>query len=333
MPSARWLSKRRPYWERLTELVERSGRSGVRNLSHKELQELGLLYRQAAADLAAVREDPLEQGLARSLNQLLSRAHNLLYAGRKRSGWGIIRFYRVEFPRIFRETFSYTLASALLFLFAGLVGALLTLHDASFERFFVGPAMMETIEHHKMWTESVLTVKPLASSEIMTNNIAVCFVAYVFGIFAGLGTIYSMLMNGFMIGVIGVACFEANMSNMLWSFVAPHGVLELPAIFMSGGAGLLLARGLLFPGLLPRRESLAQAGAKSARLIFGVIPTLIVAGTIEAFLSPTHLPATLKYLFAVALFSLFSVYLWKSGRETTAVENIPSAEMLPVEIR
>jgi uncharacterized membrane protein SpoIIM required for sporulation len=333
MPSARWLSKRRPYWERLTELVERSGRSGVRNLSHKELQELGLLYRQAAADLAAVREDPLEQGLARSLNQLLSRAHNLLYAGRKRSGWGIIKFYRVDFPQVFRETFNYTLAAALIFLFAGLLGALLTLHDASFERFFLGPPMMEKIEHHQMWTESVLAVKPLASSQIMTNNISVCFASYAFGIGAGLGTIFEMLMNGFLIGVIGVACFEANMSNMLWSFVAPHGVLELPAIFISGGAGLLLARGLLFPGLLPRRESLAQAGAKSARLMFGIIPTLIVAGTIEAFLSPTHLPPVLKYFFAAALFSLFVVYLTKSGRKEIAMESIPQAAQLPVELR
>lgn len=333
MPSARWLSKRRPYWERLTELVERSGRSGVRNLSHKELQELGLLYRQAAADLAAVREDPLEQGLARSLNQLLSRAHNLLYAGRKRSGWGIIRFYKVDFPRTFRETFGYTLAAALLFLFAGLAGTLLTLHDASFERYFLGPQMIETIEHHQMWTEDVLTVKPLASSRIMTNNISVCFFTFASGIVAGLGTIYSMLMNGFLIGVIGVACFEANMSNMLWSFVAPHGVLELPAIFMSGGGGLLLARGLLFPGLLPRRESLAQAGATSAKLIFGIIPTLIVAGTIEAFLSPTHLPSALKYLFAISLFTLFTVYLTRSGREKTPVENIPPAFQSPVEVR
>ncbi len=79
----------------------------------------------------------------------------------------------------------------------------------------------------------------------MTNNISVCFVSFASGIVAGLGTIFEMLMNGFLIGVIGVACFEANMSNMLWSFVAPHGVLELPAIFISGGAGLLLARGLL----------------------------------------------------------------------------------------
>jgi uncharacterized membrane protein SpoIIM required for sporulation len=315
MPSARWLGKRRPHWERLTELVERSGSSGVRKLSHKELQELGLLYRQAAADLAAVREDPYDQGLARGLNQLLSRAHNLLYAGRTRSGWGILRFYREDFPRAFRETFSYTIAAFLLFLFAAFAGAFLSLHDASFERYLLGPHMIETIDHHQMWTDSVLTMKPLASSKIMTNNISVCFAAYASGILAGLGTVFSMLLNGLLIGVIGVACFEASMSNMLWSFVAPHGVLELPAIFISGGAGLLLARGLLFPGVLPRRESLARAGAQSARLILGIIPILIVAGTIEGFLSPTRLPPALKYLFAATLFSLFALYLSLGGRK------------------
>ena len=200
-------------------------------------------------------------------------------------------------------------------MFAGIAGALLSLHDASFERYLLGPHMIETIEHHQMWTDPVLTVKPLASSQIMTNNISVCFFAYATGIFAGLGTIFSMLLNGLLIGVIGVACFEANMSNMLWSFVAPHGVLELPAIFISGGAGLLLARGLLFPVLLPRRESLARAGAQSARLILGIIPILIVAGTIEGFLSPTKLPPALKYLFAAALFSLFALYLSRGGRK------------------
>lgn len=317
MPSARWLSKRRPHWERLTELVERAGRSGVRGLPSSELQELGLLYRQAAADLAAVREDPLEQGLARGLNQLLSRAHNLLYSGRRRSGWGILKFYREDFPRTFRETIQYTLAACFLFIFSGIAGAFLSFHDATFERFLLNPSMIETIEHHHMWTDSVLTVKPLASSQIMTNNIAVCFTTYAAGMLAGLGTIYSLILNGLLIGVVGVACFEGHMSNLLWSFVAPHGVLELPAIFISGGAGLLLARGMLFPGLLPRRDSLAQAGAQSARLILGIIPILIVAGTIEGFLSPTHLPPFVKYLFAAALFSIFALYLTQSGRQPT----------------
>jgi uncharacterized membrane protein SpoIIM required for sporulation len=322
MPSARWLSKRRPYWERLTALIERAGRKGASALSHKELQEFGLLYRQAASDLAAVREDPLEQGLARGLNQLLARAHNLLYAGRRRSGWGIIAFYRRDFPRIFRETFSYTMAALFLTLFAAFAGAFLTMRDPSFERFFLGPRMVETIQQHKMWTDSVLAIKPLASSEIMTNNITVCIVAYAGGIIAGLETILLLFFNGLLLGVIGVACYEANMSNNLWSFVAPHGVLELPAIFIAGGAGLMLAQGLLFPGLLPRRDSLSRAGAVSLRLWLGIIPLLIIAGSIEAFLSPTHLPPALKYSFAAALFSLFVVYLAFSGRDTAVESNV-----------
>ena len=318
MPSARWMNKRRPHWTRLKELVERAGRGGVRALSHKELQELGMLYRQTAADLAAVREDPYEEALARSLNQLLARGHNLLYAGRGHSGWGIWQFYSREYPRIFRQNFGYVAAAFFLFLMAGLMGALLTFRDPAFERFFLGPSMLETIHQHKMWTDSVLTIQPLAASGIMTNNIVVTLYAYVGGIIAGLGTIRAMLYNGLMIGVVGVACYEGGMSNLLWSFVAPHGVLELPAIFIGGGAGLMLARGLLFPGFLSRKESIAKAGRESVRLVLGIIPILIVAGTIEGFFSPTHLPSGLKYAFAAALFTIFAIYLGMAGRTPDA---------------
>ena len=57
MISTRWLAKRKQQWQRLEQLVDRSGRRGVVALDHGELQELGLLYRQTASDLATVRED------------------------------------------------------------------------------------------------------------------------------------------------------------------------------------------------------------------------------------------------------------------------------------
>lgn len=324
MPSARWLNKRRPYWARLAELVQRAGRSGVRALSHKELQELGLLYRQVASDLAALREDPGEVELARDMNQLLARAHNLLYAGRGHSGWGIVEFYRKTFPQVFRETFPYTFAAMALFLMSGLMGALLSFRDPGFERYLLGPQMIASIEQHKMWTESVLTVQPAASSGIMTNNLAVCFATFALGILAGIGTMWEMILNGLLIGVVGVACYEGGMSLSLWSFVAPHGVLELPAIFISGGAGLLLAKGLLFPGNLTRRDSLMINAGIAVKLLLGIIPMLIVAGSIEGFLSPTHLPAGVKFLFAAGLFSLLVVYLTSAGRVPSTTE-APSA--------
>ena len=88
-------------------------------------------------------------------------------------------------------------------------------------------------------------MKPVASSYIMSNNISVGFTAFAMGITGGLGTVYMMAFNGLMLGVVGMACWLAGMSVQFWSFVAPHGVLELPAIFIAGGAGFRIAQGLL----------------------------------------------------------------------------------------
>jgi uncharacterized membrane protein SpoIIM required for sporulation len=104
------------------------------------------------------------------------------------------------------------------------------------------------------------------------------------------------------------------MALQLWSFVAAHGVLELPAIFISGAAGLEIARGMLFPGLLPRRESLALAGGRAARLMMGIIPILVIAGLIEGFISPSAIATPLKFLLAAVLFAALTTYLLLAGR-------------------
>jgi uncharacterized membrane protein SpoIIM required for sporulation len=320
MISNRWLEKRKPHWARLEMLVQRSGR-GVGALSHSELQELGLLYRQTASDLAAVREDPTSRQLATYLNQLLARCHNLIYLGHKPKVSGIVHFYRDTYPQVFRETLPQTLLALAIFSFAGLIAWIITWHDPAFAYRLLGPGMMETIEQHKMWTESIVTVKPLASSSIMTNNLSVSFSAFAMGITGGLGTIWMMMLNGLLMGVIGAATWKAGMAVQLWSFVAPHGVLELPAIFIAGGAGFEIARGLLFPGLLPRKVSLAQAGGRGARLLLGTIPMLIIAGVIEGFFSPSGAPPAMKFVFAVLLFLTLLAYLFRiSQREVTAIK-------------
>jgi uncharacterized membrane protein SpoIIM required for sporulation len=160
-----------------------------------------------------------------------------------------------------------------------------------------------------MWTRSIVSVKPLASSAIMSNNILVSFTAFAGGILAGIGTVYMMVFNGLMIGTIAVACHRAGLSVSLWSFVAPHGALELPAIFMAGGAGLLMAKGLLAPGFLSRRDSLTEATAVAVRLVLGVIPLLIVAGVIEGFISPTDIPVSMKFALGASMFVLLAGYV------------------------
>jgi uncharacterized membrane protein SpoIIM required for sporulation len=313
--SSRWIEKRKAHWTRLDALVAQ-GQRGVSRFTHEELRELALLYRQTAADLSTARERRADTQLASYLNQLLGRAHNIIYSGTRRPR-GVIHFYTHTFPRIFRETWRYTFAATIMFLVGGAVGASVSIVDPGFQRFMLGGDMADTIERREMWTHGILTVKPLASSAIMRNNLSVAFAACAMGITAGLGTTWMMLLNGVLIGVIGVACFHAGMSVSLWSFVAPHGALELPAIFLAGGAGLVLARGLLDPGTLPRREALAEAGGRAIRLLLGVIPMLVIAGVIEGFVSPVPMPAAPKFIIGAAMLTLLVLYLMWAGRTPT----------------
>jgi len=320
MISTRWLEKRKPHWAKLEALLNQSQGSGLKSLSRSDLQELSLLYRQTAADLAAIREDRGSVHYSRYVNQLLVRAHNTIYSGHRASAKGVLTFFTHTYPQCFRRHLRHVMLALGIFAAAGLVGAVLTYQNPDFKVKILGPQMVETIDRHEMWTHSILGVKPYESSRIMTNNMTVGFIAFAMGITAGLGTMWMMAFNGLLIGVIGVACHLSGMSLQLWSFVAPHGVLELPAIFIAGGAGLRIAQGLLFPGVLPRRESLARAGSEAVQLLLGTVPILIIAGIIEAFVSPTGLAIPLKFSMAAALFVLLNVYLFGVGRAETVRE-------------
>jgi len=289
--------------------MDRVQQAGLKSLNRAELRELGLLYRQAAADLAVLRADVSSVHFAGYLNQLLARAHNTIYSGHKTTHFAVLQFYRDTYPQVFRRNFNYCLFGFVLFLGGAVIGSILTLQDADFGLSIMGPQMVETIQRHEMWTHSVVAIKPVASSAIMTNNMSVAFTAFAAGITAGLGTMYMIIFNGVLMGVIATACAQAGMSLQLWSFVAPHGVLELPAIFIATGAGLRIAAGLLFPGVLPRRESLARAGREAVQLLLGCVPMLLIAGVIEAFVSPTEISVAMKFAFAAAMFTLLAAYL------------------------
>ncbi|MGA9063148.1 MAG: stage II sporulation protein M [Terracidiphilus sp.] len=323
--SNQWLKKRRPYWDRLAALLGqagapkdgsssvgwKTGAGGVRRLTRAELQETALLYRQAASDLSTLRQDSTARAYAEHVNQLLARAHHIIYSSRRKGFLKILLFLRDEYPAIVQRQIRYVLLALVVALAGATLGSVLTLARPQFMRHMLGPAMVETIERHEMWTHSVVSVAPAASGWIMTNNLSVCFVAFGGGIIFGLGPLYSMFFNGLLLGVIGVACQQHGMALDLWSFVAPHGSLELPSILLAGGAGLLLARGVLFPGLYRRRDSIALAGVEATRLVAGVIPLLVIAGTLEGFFSPSAAPVWLKFTVGGSLFTLLLVWLFR----------------------
>ena len=128
-------------------------------------------------------------------------------------------------------------------------------------RHFLGPEMIATMERHEMWTHSIVSVAPMDTSFIMTNNLSVSFMTFAGGIMFGLGTLF-LFNNGMMLGVIGAACHHYGMSLALWSFVAAHGSLELPSILIAGAAGLRLGKAMVFPGGYRWKDSVARAALR-----------------------------------------------------------------------
>jgi uncharacterized membrane protein SpoIIM required for sporulation len=316
--SNQWILNRRPHWDRLSSLLAQSDASGLDQLSRAELQEMALLYRQVAADLSVLRQDSTSRAYAQHVNQLLARAHHIIYSGRKTTLLTLVRFLRDEYPAIFQRQIGFVTASLLITVGFGLLGAAITTARPEFMRHIVGPEMIATMERHEMWTNSVVSVAPLASSAIMTNNILVSFVTFAGGILFGVGTLWFLFTNGMMLGVIGAACHHYEMSLALWSFVAPHGSLELPSILIAGAAGLRIGHSMLFPGALRWKESVARGGVEATQLVSGIIPLLVVAGILEGFFSPSHAPIVLKFTVGGLLFILLNLWLFHQVKAPVA---------------
>ena len=105
-------------------------------------------------------------------------------------------------------------------------------------------------------------------------------------------------------------------------------MLELTSIFISGGAGLVLAYAIINPGTLPRRIALRNAGKEALTLMLGVAATLVVAGTIEAFFSPLNIPELIKLTVASLEALLFFSYLLLAGRNAKEVIEPPFGTLM-----
>lgn len=315
--SNQWIHKRRSHWDRLAALLAQADSGGLGQLSRADLKELALLYRQVAADLSVLRQDSTARTYALHVNQLLARAHHIIYSGRKTNFLTAFRFLRDDYPVVFQRMLGYVLASLIITVAWGILGAVLTTARPEFMRHFLGPEMIATMERHEMWTQSIVTVAPRETSRIMTNNLSVSFLAFAGGIFFGLGTFLLLLENGMLLGVIGAACHQYGMSIPLWSFVAGHGSLELPSIIIAGAAGLRLGHAMLFPGALRWKDSVARGGVEAAKLVSGIIPLLVIAGCIEGFFSPSQAPVWLKFTLGAALFITLLLWLFRAGGSRT----------------
>lgn len=307
----RWIARREPNWKRLDALLRQAETKGLKSLQSGEIRELASLYRSVAADLARARSQQVGNIITQNLQLLTTRGYNQIYQGSRRQEWqAVVEFYRWGLPALVQQTIGYITLATAIFLLGAIIAWWYAWRDPTFMLLIVPEELIRKVQDDReLWMGRIVGIEPLASSNITINNISVSFGAVAGGITAGVYTIFLLFFNGLSIGAIATLVGQNNLAYPFWAFVFPHGSLELPAIFFAGGAGLLIARAIIFPGKYKRGDALKFYGSLAVQLVYGIVPMLIIAGTIEGFFSPSPVvPASIKYLVGIVLFTLLVMY-------------------------
>jgi uncharacterized membrane protein SpoIIM required for sporulation len=313
MREKRFVSAGKPRWDRLESLVAQVDGHGIRSLDAGRIDELALGYRALTSDLALARGRGYDAALIGYLNRLSARAHAYVYLGTSRSGWTAVRhFLAGTFPREVRSSWLPIATCVALTIASAVIAYTAVIREPANAYALLPPAEIPAVSQalHDTNFGFDRAFAPLMSSEIIANNIRVAAIAFAGGMTCGLLTVWIVLQNGLMLGGVGALFANAHFGLDFWATIAPHGVIELSAIQVAGGAGLLLAAGIVAPGRIRRVDALVRNAQRAATLGLGTAALLVVAGTIEGFISPQRLSSELRIsigtLTAIALLLYFT---------------------------
>ena len=288
-------------------------------------------YNEITSDLAFAQTHYPDSPITTYLNDISLGLHRELYRHKHTTMQQMLRFWTHEIPLAVYDARKALLLSLAIFVLSTLVGVVSTIGDHEFPRLILGDYYVDMTE------QNILNGEPMAVYaqgtqfgsflEITFNNVFVSFRAYAFGLLTSFGTGLILLFNGVMYGSFMMFFIQRGLFVVSFLAVMLHGTLELSAIIIAGGAGIMLGNGWLFPGTYSRLTSFLRAGRRSVKVLVSTIPIFIVAGFIEGFFTRfTDVGDWWRFL--VILFSAAFVIFYyvilpiRRHRESTSYENL-----------
>jgi uncharacterized membrane protein SpoIIM required for sporulation len=281
-----WATSRIAAWSDLGSILD--GLERKRDHTVTETLRAIELYRALGRDLSIVRRTLPTSRMTRALAQSYARLHAVIY--RKPHNWRerLRSLFQDEIPQVVRELRGSIQLVAVLFVLTAGAGYWLIDTYPELIGLVASEQMIDGVEGGRLWTEDIVNIAPssVISVSILANNITVSIVAFILGVFFGLGTFYIIAMNGFMLGAIFAFTHQHGMAGELLKFVLAHGMVELSVICVAGAAGMMLGESLIRPTHATRRESFRQAAGKTSKVLLLCALLLIVCGFIEGYISP-----------------------------------------------
>jgi uncharacterized membrane protein SpoIIM required for sporulation/uncharacterized RDD family membrane protein YckC len=319
--SAALVATRRERWQEYEALLAAARKRGLASLSEAEVSRFAELYRLVTADLARVRTYGGSGELVYTLERWVGAGHNVFYRTEERT-WVALRQWLISgFPILVRKRWQPIAVAAVALFLPAIIAYTAVRMDAAVARDLLPAAAIAQAEMAPGRASEGLgyvdvpeVFMPVMSSSIIANNVQITFFAFAGGILAGAATILLLMFNGVHLGSIAGLYDASGGGRLLWTFVAPHGVIELTAVCIAGGAGIWMGSALILPGRSTRMHALTIRAREAVSMLGGTTALLIIAGLIEGFISPAPISTEAKLVVAaVAALACFA-YLLGGGR-------------------
>ncbi|MFO8000279.1 MAG: stage II sporulation protein M [Marinilabilia sp.] len=316
-----FINRNRKRWQEFEEKM-----SDARHVASDELADH---YIQLTDDLSYARTFYPQSSIVQYLNNLSSKAYHLIYQNKKEKSTRLKTFWSRELPQdIYKSRYNFIL-SLVIFLISMLIGVASAMQDSDFVRLVLGD------QYVNMTLENIEKGDPLAVYGemgelpmfvvITGNNVWVSFVVFLFGLLTPLGTAFHLFRNGVMIGAFQAFFYQQSLLSVSSLSIFLHGTLELSAIVLAGGAGILLGKSILYPGTLPRKAAFLSGVRQGTRIMLGLVPFFVVAGFIESFITRYYdqmslfagiLIIGLSLVLIIGYFILYPLYIHRSLTQT-----------------
>lgn len=223
------------------------------------------------------------------INSLATRIYLNIYKNRKEESNRLVHFWKYDVPLTIRKHHGTILFAFILFVLFFVVGFFSAKQDENFTRDVLGNGYVNMTEKN-IDEGNPFGVYRSGNSflmwlGLMINNIVVSLMYFVKGIFFGILSLYSMIKEAIRLGAFEYMFFSKGLGGKAAVTVLIHGMLELTAIIVASGAGVILGKSFLFPGTISRWKSLQRGVKDGVKIVIGLMPIFAIAAFFEGFVT------------------------------------------------
>ena len=303
-----FIAVHRPQWDRLRELTRR------RTLDGADVDELLGLYQEVSTHLSTIRSTTPDPALISHLSLLVHRAR-VRITGARVPLWKHARtFFWEDLPAaLYQARWAVALAAGL-FLLSALATGLYFGFDSTARALVIPEGQQRLLAQRDFVAYYFEGEASGFAAQVWTNNAWIAVQAVVFGV-TGIWPVYMLLQNGLNVGLSAGVMGAYGGLDTFFVFILPHGLLEITAVLIGAGAGLRSFWAWVRPGPLPRRWALSQAARALMTVGIGLVPVLLVAGILEAFVTPSALPPAVRIGIGVLAWAALMLLMLVRGRQ------------------